>query len=599
MSYVTPKRNTRIPARTTPSTTAFQKAENAKNGPPADSPASELVLPIKTAEDLKTRIKTIKRHYKCGDFRGDLQTAARNLFDYYKHAGREETREYWRGKTLLYELNDLFNINTEICDTTFAEGNQVREDLRTRAIKHQSIGFVFSERKVLLEKALFCACYAHELQRRGEKQLALQIVEWLLDFVRKFMVVEDELPCYGIQATLCYHVGSVLRKLEQHRRAELMFSEAIDLLYKRSQSRPDDLDDYFFVLRKQAIIIGLGFGLTNLAKGSLQRAEHALKTARSLLARSSDPVTPAYVELHCGVVERCRAGTNQDKLKSALLKLENARSSLPSHNRYQVRARWELAMAKTLLHDFAGARKDLAYVAAYAEKASDRKWAANVHILQSRMLRMENNCSQALEEAEIAVQASDGYDCKIALPLIDALLTRGEALMADAEEKQSIALYAVARADFDRALRYVLQQESGAGDSDRASNPKIAAVCELRIAQTYARQGDENYAQSHFSEWSRLENQVEHGFVRELAKQVKDDIDKLSKNFVISATDEDEWGYTENVARLRQWLLKRVLRHTNQNYSEAARLLGVQRATLYQWLTQEDPDTKRRSRLQK
>lgn len=560
---------------------------------PAEAQQHELLAPITGPQELKQRLGLIKRAYKRGLFDKNLETAGRNLFAYYRKADKQDTREYWKGRTLLYELNDIFQIDSTISDGTFNDGAQVHEELRRLSIKHSGIGFVFSQRKELRERVLFVACYAHELQRRGEKRLALHTLEWLLSFVERFVEESDVMPCLTIKATLNYHVGFVQRKLEQHHSAEINYSKALDLLHDRSKSRPDDLDDYFFVIRKQAMIVGLGFGLMNLARGSLERAQHALRTARSMLARGEDPLIRPYVELYCGAIQRCRAGSDRDKLEKAIKELEHARTALEKHKRYKIRASWELALAKTLCNNFAGARADLQLVSDYAERESDQKWRANVHILQCRLLRREGRNSEALDEAALAVKIASS-ECKTTLPLIDALITRGEAYLAKADETDSLAHYTTALADFNQALRSIKEQETVTSATNLIPNPKIVAVCELRIAQIYARQGNQRRALAHFSEWLRLEGQVEHEWVRELATHVKDDIDNLSLNFTISATDEKAWAYTENVVKLRRWLLKRALRHTNQNYSKAAELIGVQRATLYQWLANDDHVKKRR-----
>jgi transcriptional regulator with PAS, ATPase and Fis domain len=94
--------------------------------------------------------------------------------------------------------------------------------------------------------------------------------------------------------------------------------------------------------------------------------------------------------------------------------------------------------------------------------------------------------------------------------------------------------------------------------------------------------------------WQILGPSVEHEWVRELARTVTEEIKQLSLNFTVSSENPNEWNYSKNIANLRQWLLRQSLRQTGRNYSEAAKLLGVKRATLYQW--QEDTRKTRRAR---
>jgi DNA-binding protein Fis len=70
-------------------------------------------------------------------------------------------------------------------------------------------------------------------------------------------------------------------------------------------------------------------------------------------------------------------------------------------------------------------------------------------------------------------------------------------------------------------------------------------------------------------------------------------VKQLSLNFVISADNPNEWDYSKSIASLRQWLLQRSLQQTGQNYSKAAELIKVKRATLYQWKDDDSGKTKR------
>lgn len=599
----TPNReNPQLPLRNEREAASKLKHSHAVALPSSPASKSQKVLHTTAAPDLKSAVHYVRRLYKLGCFDSQMKNALAQLSGCCQVDTDKDGSNYWKGRNLLYELNEILDVNSQIPDQVFSDGYQVKQELRMLAIKHRGSGFVFSERKLLREKALFVACYAHEVQRRGEKRVALEDYEWLVSFVNRF-VRSDEFPCFGTQAVFYYHIGSILRKLESHRRAETMFSTALELLHERARHRAisdpgtNDIEDHLFVIRKQAMIIGLGFGLLNMSRGALERAEHAFTTARSLLGTSADPLIPAYIELQCGVLKRCRAGTSQKKLREAITQLESARKALKNHTRHRVRACWELALARSLYGDLAEARKELQQVERFAEQKSDQKWLTNVHILLSRMLRKESKLQEALVEAELAVEAANSYGKTTVLALIDALITRGEArLNLTPGPIPDVSRCALARADFNRALRLIGGQESARKDGDVFANPKIVAVCKLRLAQTYAREGDEAAAQALYDEWARLDSQVEHEWVRELAVIVRDEISKLSRNFSISAVNTREWNYSDSIDRLRRWLAWRALSHTKQNYSDAAKLIGIQRATLYQWLAETGGETKRRAR---
>jgi tetratricopeptide (TPR) repeat protein len=335
------------------------------------------------------------------------------------------------------------------------------------------------------------------------------------------------------------------------------------------------------------MVIGIGYGWVNYTRGFLRRAENALITARSLLACSSDPVIPWYIELLYGTILRCRAGTRTEELSRAIRSLSDARDAFErvGHTRYVARAAWELALAFNLADRYREAQDQLDVVATYAKVTGHPKWKTNVRILQSRLFRRQGDFENALHEAEAALTIARDYEA--ALQIIDGHLVRGEAKLAQAEvDVQKDKNLSSAKSDFERARDVLAELNARHHNSTLPSNPKIVAVCELRIAQCYARSGEGNQAREHFKNWEILGPNVEHEWVRELADNVGKEIKQLSLNFTISADNTNEWDYSKSVANLRQWLLKRALDETGRNYSAAAKLLGVKRATLYQWQEQ-------------
>jgi tetratricopeptide (TPR) repeat protein len=372
-----------------------------------------------------------------------------------------------------------------------------------------------------------------------------------------------------------------------------MYTKTLDLLHERARLRgKSDPDDYVFTMRRQAMAVGIGFGWVNYTRGFLRRAENALVAARAMLAGSSDPVVPFYINLLYGTIRRCRAGNDPAGLAEAIKILDGARAEFErnGHRRYVARACWELSLSHNLLGDDKTAEKYLDIVEKEAERTGHPKWRTNVSILWSRILRKRGDFQGALEKAELALERA--RDCKSILPEVDAYLTLGEAKFDEAEHSSRRDGYDAACGEFKKALRLALTQGRAGTSVDLPSNPKIVAVCHLRIAQCYAREGDEAKAKEYFAEWGGLRPNVEHQWVRDLAARVESEIEGLRKNFNIPADDESEWNYARNVARLRQWLLEQALL-TKKNYSDAAGVLGVKRATLYQWKDESRGPSKR------
>ena len=552
--------------------------------------STQLTAPINNRADFSERFRQIKRAHKLGQFDDSLRIATSNLNVYLNSIEREETIEYWKCKTLVYELNDIFHLDDTIKERTFDLGEQIREELREVAADATKT-MTDDERRLIREKVLFCSCRANELKRRGDTTGSRKLYEWLLDFTST-KVQTDRLRFFGTLATISYQLGSVLGTLEQYSDAESMYLQALTFLNERSKGRSDDLDDHFFVQRRQALIIGAGFGWINLTRGFLRRGENAVTTARSLLAKS-DPTARAYVDLLYGTIKRCRAGSDPKQLRASALSLIDARRFFKRQHRgikhkeiipsrQEARVCWQLSLTLTAAGKIKAAEKYLEFAARYAKQSGDPKWQTNIYVQQSRISRHKGQLTQALTHAELAVGKAD--ECEAVLPLIDAYMTRGEVHFYLAQASaQAIDGYGNARKDFEQALRLTMRQIGHDRRKAQPDNPKVASVCHLRLAHCYAREADEATAREHFAYWERLSSNVEHQWIWELSREVQNELDSLSASFTISASNDEEWNYTRSVIRMRKWLLAQALRKTKKNYSKAAMLLGVRRATLYEW----------------
>jgi len=548
---------------------------------------TEFVAPITNERGFKARLSQLIYAHRQARFDSDVKVAASNLLAYTKTAQTQGRVEYWQARTLLYELNHIFRLDPSMSGEVLRSGEEVLNELQELSTELEGAGkLALDQRAIIEEKVRYCACRGNELKRSGKPEDAQRLLEWLLNFTEDRLKEEGVFGCYGAQADLTYYLGSVYRILEKHNLAEDMYMRSLNLLYVQAQQHDEgDLDDHLFIMRRQAMAIGIGFGWINLTRGSLRRAENALATARSLLARSRDPVVPSYIELLYGTIKRCRAGTDPAKLRDAIDSLSLARAKFEEigHLRYVARTCWELCLAYILLGDFGAAREHLDVVAGHAGQTRHPKWQTNVRIGWSRISRAEGDFPGALEQANLAIQSAK--ECNSSLPMVDAHITLGEIKLLAAEDpEQKEAGYHSARSIFEEAHRIALEAGPSEGTDGLPSNPKIVAVCKLRIAQCHAREGEVTKAKEYFAEWEALRANVEHEWVRELAGSVKDEIDSLSSNFTIPVNDKLKWGYAENATRLRHWLLAQALKETNGNVNNAAKLLGVTGETLYQWI---------------
>lgn len=555
------------------------------------SEREELNGPVDNWDHVKLGLPHMKRASKRGEFDQYLECSWNRMNAFFNSISREQRArlekepEYWKTRTLIHELNEIFRRDVEINQRVYNDGHRVIAELKlleknwdSAAIRRDRQSTVFLV--LIREKVLFCLCFGNELKRRGETEEAAKRLLWLLNFAERNLKT-DAMQCFGTRAALAYGLATIFRNLEFHREAREYYTKSLDLYFARAKKRgPNDHDDIMFTTRRIAMCIGLGFGWISLTRGYLRRAENALTTARALLAQAPHSLVVDYIEFLYGNIKRCRAGSDKKELEDAIVSLKLARAAFKDqgHGRYETRAARELALAYNLTGDFEKALALAGFTENMALQEGNLKGQVNACVLRSRILRNQGKYRVALAEAERGLKLI--RDTKDPLPEVDALIARGESrlyLAARTNEKE--ATYDEARGDFSTANEMLFIEDYDTGER-QLRNPKIAAVCELRIAQCYARAGNRGEAEDHFAVFKGLRTRVEHGWVRELGREVRSEIDKLTGNFVITTNDPTRFDREAMFTKLDNWMTEQALLHTSGNVTEAAALMHLSKATV-------------------
>lgn len=544
----------------------------------------ELSEPM-TGGDVEFRLHLIRRAYKHAEFTEELRKAGENLYHHVRRTQLRTRADYFKACTLAYELHDNYHIDPEINVWAAEEArgvfHQLQEKLGGRGADsaRETFGSAF-----LREQILWCTCYGNELKRVGNTKEALKVFNTLYTLTDE-RVRTDEIPCHATLGILSYHLGSVHRMMEKHDLAEAMYIRAIEFYYKRSLRRPGELEEFIFSTRRVAMCIGLGIGWVNLTRGYLGRAENALATSRALVVHIDDPVVSHYIEMLWGTIRRCRAGSNGAALVEAVEALKKARRFFRKrrHPRYEARACWELALAYSRMRRYGASEKYLLRTEGHSLQSHNDKWKTNVHVLRSRNLLERGESEESLREAEQALVAAKSSG--IPLPLVDALITRGAAKLDLATgTKQTVSTYSDALNDFREALQNLLPKGVGLDRVGQSLNPKIAAVCLLRIAQCYVRKKRSREAGEYLERWKGLRQHVEHRWVHELAHQVEGELEGITKDYTVPAGDPSRWNFKARRIELQDWLVEQALRNTRRDRKEAAKLLGLSARRLGQIL---------------
>src|SRR6185503_18693141 len=97
-------------------------------------------------------------------FDKSLKEACRNLQKFLQRRKPREDADYWKARTLLYELNDVFHIDPAIKERAFTDGSVVYEEICRLDRTWNQIPILRDDRlaedyrRLIREKVLFCSC---------------------------------------------------------------------------------------------------------------------------------------------------------------------------------------------------------------------------------------------------------------------------------------------------------------------------------------------------------------------------------------------------------------------------------------------------------
>ena len=432
------------------------------------------------------------------------------------------------------------------------------------------------------ERARFVADYARVFcYRERNYEEAERILKDCREFVTRH-VEAPVFPCYGTRAQISYFLGCAYRQLGDLARAEEEYGRALELHRLRAEAAVKNhgltsergQEEIAFARHRTAVIVGLGVGWVNYTRGYLGDALHSnITPTQTALIECNDPVTSAYLSLIRGAILRSLAGSTDDaKLAEARAAAEYAYAVFTGadyrHDAYATRAAREVALSWLYSRDSEKFSKAQDFIEAMERLAGkDQTWQANALIVRSRLHRLKGEGREALKAAENAVRLTAHQE----EPLggIDALIARGEAL-------QELGQLVDAERDFRQALRLV--QESG---GRAPANPKLEGVLAIHLARTCVRTGDERRALDWLQEWERVGHSVEHRSIHERAADVKEELSKLRRDFVVPVNESD-LAYEKHEADLRKWLIERA-KAKGPRQDDVAKALKVSRGTLGNW----------------
>jgi len=454
-----------------------------------------------------------------------------------------------------------------------------RKDEQTKVIKD------------LLIAALFGANYYYRQHGESAYRQALK----LLGKIQKYVV--EELPrqheierqSFGLIGLTLYLKGRILMAQGSYAKSRVAFRQSAEAYVNRLRQKEELLRDdetkreelrekTSVTLRRAALVTAFGDGYLSFLTSQVTRALEALTLARATLAQNSGRVYLAYVDVWYWACKRAAHSSEEKVIDEVVAGLEDCYRTLEGlvpGSRYTHRTGVQLALAlyykaKLSPQDFNSAfdraMRLLDEAIGYAGVYKDRNTYKNPHLLGDALIyksyflrahfRSQGRTSQKSElqqdlmaAKEVAMQARDVSASQGTAPLkSEAWAALGSVYtdLVEFRQKRHEDFYE----DFDealKALRQALKENGG-------ENARLDAACYLRLARLcLLNRNTEILAYDYFEQWRKLEGQVEHAYLKGMARELRRK-DKIGGPVLVIKSSEG-LRYKDWAKKLSEFLL--------------------------------------------
>jgi hypothetical protein len=491
------------------------------------------------------------------------------------------------------ELHDYAGETEKAHEALEKVGKELEDELDDGMLGHSSTRR-FSLR--LLRQQLWTLVFWSHCHYRDEKRPEhLIAARSLLKKIRrqikhKLLSGTDERlsePSYGLRARVAYSLGQVNRQLSEVKAAREEFMAAIEFTRKRLEDktrkykgrRLDLLREQEYAKYVIAKTFSFGLAWASYNSGELRRARGSAAGGCALLETMHDPVHKAYAQVvYAGVLSATsrpvKSGESApDELAEAVRMLrplaDEHTSPLKGVSRLFARARFTLAGALFAAGDHDEAREWAQRIYQFERPGS--RWHIESGVLLTRLLlEKPGHFAEAREQSRelmrlISEQPNLPPEVRIAVILcsVDVKIRLNEADRSDIHEllSQSAAL--------------------------AQTNPLAMALCHLYWARYYALEGRLNDAHAALAQWDAMESSIEHGYVRDLADRVKQEISACDGRLVI---DRDlfyqENGLEKADKAYKRWLITRLFEKfpSGPTPDQCKSTIGIGKAQLKNWM---------------
>ncbi|MBS1986101.1 MAG: hypothetical protein JST16_18215 [Bdellovibrionales bacterium] len=475
------------------------------------------------------------------------------------------------------------------------------------AIEHQMRDAAAVDRKEgrLTRQKLWVLCfYAHCFYRTSTTAGYKRAMD-LLALARKVLdshFPESGLePCFGLRARIAYSLGQVNRQMGLVTAARKEFVTSVECTRKRLEAK---LKKYSGPMNEKTRLREqrfanfvtaktFSFGLTWAAnnEGALQRARGSAAAGLTMFLSTNDEVHKAYAKVMYAQILRSlsppadsRLGVSPD-LQEALQLLESVvkdpKTALRIVPQFFMRARYEYARALFLAGQLTEAEAETAEI--YGADAAKDRHRVTAGALLIRILCSQGRTQNAVEVSdelyELINAGGKGSVDDVGRPnsnstldnpsKIEILLTRAETLMR---------LQAPPFSQIDSCLQQARELSK--------ENPVSLAVCALQRSRFYALQEQTEYAKRSLQEWEHLGKLIESGLLRQLALDIRAEIEALESDLTLRLSDLEAKGYRGVEELVQRWAIRSLYAKFGADYltdKHVQGFLGMSRENVRLW----------------
>jgi tetratricopeptide (TPR) repeat protein len=420
-----------------------------------------------------------------------------------------------------------------------------------------------------------------------------------------FKEIDQYRSCTGSLARATYCLGLVARNDHDYDAGRRFMAESVELAWERMQDPEAPKEALQFHIGK---CLGLGMSWIAYTRASLADASALIVAARLLLADKEVKFIAAYLEIVHACSLMSAHGDSKEKVEQAMETLRRSFGALggrtailggcdKGHPSYAVRAAVELAsghvrLARLNRGDSQEAAKELENARELVDLVKRALGGSANHAPTRQLAGRERRslCAALILECRILREAGDKNMLPVLEHAIDTQRIAGDMDFAQIDSRINLGEAYF----FNRQFETAREQFQKARDNERAqTNPKILAVCDLKIATCLLALGRSDRATDLFRQWLLSGRRgSENSYIRRLGADLEGALQNALPEFFISSSEKPNKDV--HIASVRRWMAISALRRASGDPVEAAKALGITTKTLSAWQTEHSSTTKRR-----